>query len=90
MRPAVPAMTAVWGACRVAAFVPLFHHVYTHFGDARAYLPAYALVVMLGVPALLFLLNLAWFARMARGAARMVRQRYPAKAAGRNQVMVAG
>jgi len=68
------AMTAVWGACRVVAFAPLFAHVYTHFGDSVRYLPTYALVVMLGVPLLLFFLNLAWFTKMVQGAAKMLRR----------------
>ncbi len=67
------AMTAVWGTCRVVAFLPLFAHVYSHLGDSVRYLPPYALGVMLGVPFLLFLLNLAWFAKMVQGAVKMVR-----------------
>ncbi|GBF96610.1 hypothetical protein Rsub_09356 [Raphidocelis subcapitata] len=68
------AMTAVWGACRVAAFGPLFAHVRAHFGEAVRYLPPYAVGVMLGVPALLFVLNLLWFAKMLQGAAKLVRR----------------
>jgi hypothetical protein len=67
------AMTAVWGACRVAAFGPLFHHVWAHYGDSQRFMPAYARWVLLGVPALLFVLNLLWFNKMVQGAAKLVR-----------------
>lgn len=68
------AMTAVWGACRVTAFGPLFHHVWTHFGDAMEHLPGYAVGILLGVPALLFVLNVVWFHKMVQGAAKMLRK----------------
>lgn len=66
-------MTVVWGCCRVLAFIPLFQHVHAHFADSLRYLPAYALAVLLGVPALLLVFNLLWFAKMVRGAMKLVR-----------------
>jgi hypothetical protein len=69
------AMTAVWGACRIVAFGPLFTHMRAHYGDASRYLPRYARAVLLGVPALLFVLNLLWFRKMVAGAARTLKRR---------------
>ncbi|KAI8468440.1 MAG: TLC domain-containing protein [Monoraphidium minutum] len=66
------AMAAVWAGARVAAFIPLFAHIAKHYPDARRYLPRYARGIVLGVPALLFIMNLLWFTKIVKGAAKMV------------------
>lgn len=66
------ALTVVWGVCRVLAFLPFAAHVWKHFSEAREGLPTYALFVMLGVPALLFIMNVVWFYKLVRGALKML------------------
>jgi len=60
-----------WGVARVVLFVPFYLHVFQNWATVRE-IPLHALVLLVGVPLLLFCLNLIWFLKIARGAYKLV------------------
>ncbi|KAF8061418.1 hypothetical protein HT031_004509 [Scenedesmus sp. PABB004] len=70
----------VWGVARVAAFAPFAAHVAANF-DHLAGIPLHALLLLLGVPVVLFALNTLWFVKIVRGAIKLVAPPRPGAAA---------
>eukprot|EP00775_Hariotina_reticulata_P002189 gene2189-2507_t len=63
----------VWGVARVVLFVPFYLHVIQNWSTVRN-IPLHALVLLVGVPLLLFGLNTLWFVKIVRGACKLVMQ----------------
>jgi hypothetical protein len=63
----------VWGVARVVLFVPFYLHVIQNWSTVKT-IPLHALVLLIGVPMLLFGLNTLWFVKIVRGACKLVMQ----------------
>lgn len=64
-------LLAAWALGRILFFMLFFVHVYEH----QHQLPRIALVIrvlLLGIPVLLFMLNLLWFVKILRGARKLL------------------
>ena len=60
-----------WGVARVALFIPFYLHVLQHWSEIIT-IPMHAIVLLIGVPALLFVLNTVWFVKIVKGAYKLV------------------
>jgi hypothetical protein len=60
-----------WGVGRVALFIPFYLHVLQHWSEIIT-APMHAIVLLIGVPALLFMLNTIWFVKIVKGAYKLV------------------
>lgn len=79
----------VWGVARVVLFIPFYVHVIQNWQSVMQ-IPVHAVVLLLGVPLLLFGLNTMWFVKIVRGAYKLVFPPAAAATAGAAPAAAAG
>lgn len=74
-------LLATWTVARIAIVIPFYVAVAANAADMAA-VPLHARALLLLVPALLWCLNVLWWLRIVRGAAKLLRRRGAADASG--------
>ncbi|KAK8943118.1 hypothetical protein KSP39_PZI009154 [Platanthera zijinensis] len=67
-------MVFAWLAARILLFLYLFHHIYLHYDEVQQ-MHAFGHLLILGVPAVIFIMNMMWFIKILKGLKKAIAKR---------------